>query len=326
MRAARQRQRLHRKHRQHARHDVEDEPAQKCERQRRQQRRQRQRRNRGGRRRAAGVGQWFAWLSADLVGAAPFSAIDHHHAIERRFAQIVRDACLQGEAHACFTHARRLRRCMIERIAVVRKEMRAAHRAKFGHRHTQSRRRSRCDTRRHRIAARWQRRHRLRNARRPRRIVAALGRNGQRKSQHAFLGNADIGTDQPKHVGRQGRCLSRPQVRWRGDLNRKQHFARVAVVHQDIERDRIRRRPLDRPRAPARRQAPVDLRRLAAIAGIAPISVPVLADVLAQHDREMLARRDGGARRRGIRFRHWRCEMVRPMPARKSPARRAHRR
>ena len=68
------------------------------------------------------------------------------------------------------------------------------------------------------------------------------------------------------------------------DRDRQQHLARIAVVEQRPDRHAGRGRPDDLARLPAGGQRPFDRGRLAGIAGIAPVGMPALVDLLAQGD------------------------------------------
>ena len=108
----------------------------------------------------------------------------------------------------------------------------------------------------------------------------------------AFLGDADFFADQPGRVRLEGKALARLCAFGNGDLHRQQHGIAEAEIDERLDRERLWRRPLDRTGVEACGQCPRDPRRLAGIAGIGPVGVPALGDLLAERDLEALAGRN----------------------------------
>ncbi len=108
------------------------------------------------------------------------------------------------------------------------------------------------------------------------------------------------------------------------ELHEMQHLAVVPVVDQRTRRQRVRRRPFDRPRADSRGQLPLERRGQPRIAGVLPIRVPPFLHREAQRNRERFARDERrlrgdelgldvlGFHRRGNRF----AMQARPTPQR----------
>ncbi|OIQ66012.1 hypothetical protein GALL_524240 [mine drainage metagenome] len=130
----------------------------------------------------------------------------------------------------------------------------------------------------------------------PGRIDLGLARGDrQGQGQVGVFRHADIGADQHGGHGLQGDHRPRPGGAGRRDGDRQQDLVLIAIVHQGTGGVTAGGGPDNVTGGEARRQGPVETGRLAGVAGIAPIGVPVLLDLLAQGDMNHTARRDPAA-------------------------------
>ena len=116
------------------------------------------------------------------------------------------------------------------------------------------------------------------------------GGNGQGERQARLARDAFLLAHQPGDVGFQRDRRGAVELGRRRDAGEQCRFALVAEVGEVRDGDALRRRPCDRPGFETRRQLPGDARRLARVARIAPVDVPVVLDAQAQPDPERLAR------------------------------------
>lgn len=123
------------------------------------------------------------------------------------------------------------------------------------------------------------------------RLGQAVG-DGKGDGEDGVLGHADVGADQERYGGLQGHGLTGPGAGRDHDRHGQQHLVVIAVVHQRAGRLARGGGPDDVARAPPGGQGPDDARGVAGVAGIAPIGVPALVDLLAQSDVGGGARRD----------------------------------
>lgn len=122
------------------------------------------------------------------------------------------------------------------------------------------------------------------------RIGDALGCDRQVEREAAFLGDTDLVADEPGRLRLESERLARPRRLRNGDRDRQNHAVLEAEVHQRLEREGLRGRPGDRPRARSTRERPLDAGRFAGIAGVAPVGMPARGDLLVECDVELLAR------------------------------------
>ena len=107
---------------------------------------------------------------------------------------------------------------------------------------------------------------------------AWLACDGKRKREVGLSRDANLAADQPIHMSsklRGRRRLERPSSLER---HGKEDFVLVAEIHQGSKRQALRSRKLHGTRSDACREFPVNLRRLAGIAGIHPVNVPALVE------------------------------------------------
>ena len=185
---------------------------------------------------------------------------------------------------------------MIDDVAAIREEMRIARTGYGGADEREERTAFLRANPRFDRARLGQARQRGINARLPFGIIGADRAHRQRQRQIRLFRDADIAAHQPARVCTQRDRCARAQTARRDDFDREKNFAGIAVIHQHIDGDAFGRRELQRAGCEARRQGPRDFGGLAGVAGIAPIGVPALADLLAQNDGEAVLRRDGRAR------------------------------
>ena len=295
VRVAGQRGGLHRQDREDARHQVEDQPAQEGEgrSQRQAERAARRAAGFGGRAKARSAGRERTLGRGDLIRLAAHGQHPGHGGRGLRLLKGVAGRQRQGQAVGAALDGLRL--------GVV--DDRGVEGEEVGVRKVGALQR---------LASDRQGQHQpllgedARQTGRGRRIGQGLGdrtaplgiRLGQtlgdrqRQGQLGVLGNADLLADQERGLGLEGDDFARLGVGRRGDRDRQHHLVLVAVVHQRPGRLARRRRPDDVAGGPAARQGPGDPGGLAAVAGIAPVGVPALVDLLAQGDVGGRARRD----------------------------------
>ena len=104
------------------------------------------------------------------------------------------------------------------------------------------------------------------------------------------LGNAHLFADEPVGAGAQHRRCTGRQCLLRRQLHEMQHLAVVSVVDQRTRRQRVRRRPFDRPRADSGGEFPLECGGQPGIARVLPIRVPPFLHREAQRNRERFAR------------------------------------
>ena len=124
---------------------------------------------------------------------------------------------------------------------------------------------------------------------------ARRGRPVPHRKRHAQDGrarHADIRALEPIELARDRRRID-SEALGRRDLNREQDLPRVAVAHQAVSRNALRRRPSDGPGREPRGQPPRDAERQAGVAGILPVCVPAPPHLHSEADRERVPRLDG---------------------------------
>ena len=134
------------------------------------------------------------------------------------------------------------------------------------------------------------RRIECRIGRRPR----ARFRHGKREGGRRFTGDADFLADEVGDIGREIDCRTGTDVARRRDARQQDRFAFVAEARGRPDPDQRRRRPFQLAGHKARRQFPRHLRRLAGIAGISPVGVPMRLHRQLDADGKRLARDDRG--------------------------------
>ena len=105
---------------------------------------------------------------------------------------------------------------------------------------------------------------------------------------HSFSHTSQV-TSASRATGAEASSVAR-----RRDAGEQHRLALVAEVGEMGDGNALRRRPGDRAGREARRQLPGDGRRLARVARVAPVDVPMLLDAQAHADPERLTRLDRG--------------------------------
>ena len=130
----------------------------------------------------------------------------------------------------------------------------------------------------------------------PTRGLARARRHRERERHLPVLGDAVLAAaDEPgRFRGERDRRPGRELAR-RRDARQEQHLPLVPVVHERAGGQAPRIRPVDLARLEARREAPREPRRLARVAGVAPVRVPLGNHLQPERHGQRLARRDRGA-------------------------------